>query len=307
MYYTTDTLNATEYKKGLAVTIMELTSLKTIKDLAQMFGFDFSKGLGQNFLTDSNVLDKISEAASGTEGVLEIGPGFGVLTKVLSRDFEKVVSVEIDKSLLPVLDYTLSECSNVKIINNDFMKINMQELLEEEFSSEKISVAANLPYYITTPIVTELIEGRYNLSNIVVMVQKEVAQRFCAKPGTKEYGAISVLCAFYTVPEIICTVPASSFYPKPKVDSAVVRMRVCEKPNTEVKDEKLFFKVVKASFAQRRKTLLNCLANGFRKDKDLIADVLNRAGIDVRIRGERLGIDEFAAISNIMYDEGGYM
>lgn len=277
---------------------MELTSIKTIKELKNMFGFAFSKGLGQNFLTDALVLDKIADAASGTDGVLEIGPGFGVLTKTLSENFEKVISVEIDKSLLPVLDFTLKDCDNVKIINSDFMKLNLNQLIENEFNSKKISVAANLPYYITTPIITTLLEGGYDIENIVVMVQKEVAQRFCAKPGTKEYGAISVLCAYYTEPEIVCNVLAGSFYPAPKVDSAVVRMRVCEKPNVLVKDEKLFFKVVKAAFAMRRKTLLNCLSNGFSKDKQIIENILTSIGIEPSIRGERLGINEFAKIAD---------
>lgn len=263
-----------------------------------MFGFAFSKGLGQNFLTDAAVLDKIADAASGTEGVLEIGPGFGVLTKTLSENFEKVISIEIDKSLLPVLDFTLAECDNVKIINSDFMKLNLNELIENEFDNKKISVAANLPYYITTPIITTLLEGGYDIENIVVMVQKEVAQRFCAKPGTKEYGAISVLCAYYTEPEIVVNVPAGSFYPAPKVDSAVVRMRVCEKPNVDVINEKLFFKVVKASFAMRRKTLLNCLSNGFSKDKQTVENILNSIGIEPSVRGEKLGIKEFALISD---------
>ena len=272
---------------------MELTSIKTIKELKTMFGFDFSKGLGQNFLTDPNVLHRIAEAASGTEGVLEIGPGFGVLTKELSETFDKVVSIEIDKSLLPVLNFTLTNCKNVKIINADFMKLNLKELIKTEFFDKKISVAANLPYYITTPIVTTLLEGGYDIENIVVMVQKEVAQRFCAKPGTKEYGAISVLCAYYTEPEIVCTVPAQSFYPAPKVDSAVVKMKVLDKPKVDVTNEKLFFKIVKASFAQRRKTLLNCLSNGFSKDKPTIEKILNDINIEPSIRGERLGIDEF--------------
>lgn len=283
---------------------MELTSIKTIKELKSMFDFAFSKGLGQNFLTDAAVLDKIADAASGTEGVLEIGPGFGVLTKTLSENFEKVVSIEIDKSLLPVLDYTLAGCDNVKIINSDFMKLNLKELIKNEFNSKKISVAANLPYYITTPIITTLLEGGYDIENIVVMVQKEVAQRFCAKPGTKEYGAISVLCNYYTEPEIVVNVPAGSFYPAPKVDSAVVRMRVLDKPSVLVDDEKHFFKVVKASFAQRRKTLLNCLSNGFSKDKETIKDVLEEVGIDATIRGERLGVSDFAKISDEMLKNG---
>ena len=281
---------------------MELTSIKTIKEIKTMFGFDFSKGLGQNFLTDKLVLEKIADAAGTTEGVLEIGPGFGVLTKELSSHFEKVVSIEIDKSLLPVLEFTLNECKNVKIINEDFMKLNLNELIKKEFNSKKISVAANLPYYITTPIITTLLEGGYDIDNIVVMVQKEVAQRFCAKPGTKDYGAISVLCNYYTNPYVVCTVPANSFYPAPKVDSAVVCMNVCDEPRVKVKDEKLFFKVVKASFAQRRKTLLNCLSNGFSKDKGLIEQILRSVGIDPGIRGERLGIEEFAKICDKFFE-----
>ncbi len=283
---------------------MELTSVKNIKSLAAMFGFDFSKGLGQNFLTNPDVLDSIAAAACGTEGVLEIGPGFGVLTKKLAQSFEKVVTVELDKSLLPVLDYTLSDFDNVKIINADFMKLDLNDVLKNEFDLKKISVAANLPYYITTPIITSLIEGRYSIDNIVVMVQKEVAERFCADPGTKEYGAISVLCRYYTVPEIICTVPSCDFYPSPKVDSAVVRLKVSDKPNTFTHDEKLFFKVVKASFAQRRKTLHNCLSNGLKLDKKTAGDVLAQAGIEPSVRGEKLGIDEFAAIANTLHEIG---
>ena len=178
------------------------------------------------------------------------------------------------------------------------MKLNLNELIKNEFDNKKISVAANLPYYITTPIITTLLEGGYDIENIVVMVQKEVAQRFCAKPGTKEYGAISVLCQYYTEPEIVVTVPAGSFYPAPKVDSAVVRMRVLEKPNVDVINEKLFFKVVKASFAMRRKTLLNCLSNGFKTDKQTIENILNSIEIAPTIRGERLGIKEFARIAD---------
>lgn len=283
---------------------MELTSIQNIKKLCTMFGFDFSKGLGQNFLTSAHTLEEICACAKGPKGVLEIGPGFGVLTKDLCKNFEKVVSVEIDKSLMKVLSYTLEDCKNVKIINEDFMKLNLKELIKEEFNNEKISVAANLPYYITTPIVTELIEGKYNIENIVIMVQKEVAERFCANPGTKEYGAISVLCAYYTNPSIVCKVPASCFFPAPKVDSAVVCMKVCDKPKVDVKDEKLFFKIVKAAFAQRRKTLLNCLSSGFKCEKAIIEEILNKSDIDPKIRGERLGIEEYAKICNVMHEYG---
>lgn len=277
---------------------MDLTSVKTIKELRNMFGFAFSKGLGQNFLTDASVLEKIADAASGTDGVLEIGPGFGVLTKALCENFEKVVSIEIDQSLLKVLDFTLDGYRNVKIINDDFMKLDLKALIAKEFDGKKISVAANLPYYITTPIITSLLEGGYDIDKIVVMVQKEVAQRFCAKPGTKDYGAISALCAYYTEPEIVCTVPASGFYPPPKVDSAVVCMKISDKPNVCVKNEKLFFKVVKSAFAMRRKTLLNCLSNGFSQEKKVIEEILLKIDIEPSIRGERLGIEEFALIAD---------
>jgi 16S rRNA (adenine1518-N6/adenine1519-N6)-dimethyltransferase len=277
---------------------MDLTSPKTIKALTAEFGFTFSKGLGQNFLTDPGVLDQIVEAAEPAEGVLEIGPGFGVLTCALAQAAEKVVSVEIDQRLIPVLQYTLGEFQNVKIIQDDVLKMDLQALLNTEFPGKKISIAANLPYYITTPIVTSLIEAKLPLKNIVVRVQKEVAQRFCAAPGTKDYGAITLLCQYYTAPSIITEVPAARFYPAPKVDSAVVRFAMLDKPRISVRDEKLFFRVVKAAFAQRRKTLLNCLASGFGADKAELTRLLEEAGIDPGVRGERLSIDEFGRIAD---------
>lgn len=279
---------------------MDLTSPRTIKEIAEKFGFGFSKGLGQNFLLDEAVLDKIADAAEIDGGVLEIGPGFGVLTKRLCETGKKVVSVEIDKRLIPVLDYTLSEFDNVKIVEKDIMKTDVRALIAEEFGGEKISVAANLPYYITTPIITKLIEEKLPLKNIVVMVQKEVAQRIAAEPGGKDYGAISVLCQYYTEPSLVTVVPAGSFYPAPKVDSAVLRMRVLDKPAVTVANEKLFFKTVKAAFAQRRKTLLNCIASGFGLDKQAVAEVLESVGIDPRVRGEKLNLAEFARISDAL-------
>ncbi|MBR4173598.1 MAG: 16S rRNA (adenine(1518)-N(6)/adenine(1519)-N(6))-dimethyltransferase RsmA [Clostridia bacterium] len=277
---------------------MDLTDIKTIREIEKKFNFGFSKGLGQNFLLDSSVLDKIADAAEIDGGVLEIGPGFGVLTKKLSEVAEKVVSVEIDRRLIPVLDFTLEGCDNVKIIEGDFLKIDAKSLIKEEFGDEKISIAANLPYYITTPILTGIIEARLPVKNIVVMVQKEVAERITAKVGTKDYGAISVLCNFYTKPRIVEIVPASSFYPAPKVDSAVLCMEVVEKPQVLVKDEKLFFKVVKSAFLHRRKTLANCLASGFGIEKSKISEMLSKLGIEPTIRGERLGLSEFAKISD---------
>lgn len=282
--------------------LMDLTSPRVIKEIAERFGFAFSKGLGQNFLLDESVLDRIVEAAEIDTGVLEVGPGFGVLTKQLAMTGKKVVSVEIDRRLLPILDYTLEEFDNVTVLEQDILKTDVKELIKNEFSDEKISVAANLPYYITTPIITRLIEEKLPLKNIVVMVQKEVAERICAKPGKKDYGAITLLCQYYTEPEIVCVVPAGSFYPPPKVDSAVLRMRVLDKPAVSVKDEKMFFRIVKASFAQRRKTLLNCLQSGFSAEKQRVSQVLLDIGIDPQIRGEKLGLEEFAKIADAFSD-----
>jgi len=283
---------------------MDLTSPRVIKDIATRFGFTFSKGLGQNFLLDSSVLDKIVEAADIEDGVLEVGPGFGVLTKHLAQTGKKVVSVEIDRRLFPVLDYTLEEYDNVTVLEKDILKTDIKKLLEEEFQGGRVSVAANLPYYITTPIITGLIESKLPLKNIVVMVQKEVAQRICAKPGKKDYGAITVLCQYYTEPEMVCTVPAGSFYPPPKVDSAVLAMRMRPEPAVKVKDEKVFFRVVKSAFAQRRKTLLNCLQSGFSADKETLSKVLEGIDISPQIRGEKLGLEEFAKIADAFLERG---
>lgn len=277
---------------------MDLTDIRTIREIEHKFGFGFSKGLGQNFLLDAAVLDKIIDAAEISEGVLEIGAGFGVLTKKLSENAKKVVSVEIDKTLIPVLQYTLKDCDNVKIIEGDFLKLDAKTLIKEEFGDKKISIAANLPYYITTPIITGIIEAKLPVKNIVIMVQKEVAERIVAKVGTKDYGAISVLCNFYTKPKIVEIVPNSSFYPAPKVDSAVLCMEVLDKPPVFVKDEKLFFKVVKSAFLHRRKTLLNCLSSGFNIEKSALSAMLNELGIEPTVRGERLGISEFAKIAD---------
>ncbi len=276
---------------------MELTEPRVIKDIAERFGFGFSKGLGQNFLLDKNVLEDIVMAAEPEEGVLEIGPGFGVLTKELAKASKKVVSIELDRRLFPVLSYTLEEFDNVKFIEGDVLKINLAKVLEEEFGGKPISVAANLPYYITTPIITMLLEGAFPIKNIVVMVQKEVAKRLCAAPGSKDYGAISVLCNYYTNSRIVTIVPSGSFYPAPKVDSAVVCMEVCDRPNVTVSDEKMFFRVVKAAFSQRRKTLLNCLTSSFGIDKQEVSARIEKCGINPGIRGEKLGIEEFAVLS----------
>ena len=278
---------------------MEFISPAVIKSIAEKYDFQFKKGLGQNFLTSQEVLEEIADAAEiDGGGVLEIGPGFGVLTNELAKRAKKVVACEIDARLIPILSDTLSEYNNIKIINRDILKTDVRALIDGEFGGEKISIAANLPYYITTPIITGVIEARLPIKNFVVMVQKEVADRIGAKPGTKDYGALSVLCRFYTEPEIISVVPAGLFVPRPKVDSAVLRMRFRDKPAVETKDERMFFRVVKAAFSQRRKTLLNCLASNFQSSKDELRELLLSVGIEPTRRGETLTLSEFAAIAD---------
>lgn len=283
---------------------MDLTSPRVIRSIQEKFGFTFKKGLGQNFLTSRDVLHEIVEAAEPEDGVIEIGPGFGVLTQELAQNSEKVVTIEIDERLIDVLDYTLSDYDNVKIVNKDVLKTNLKELIKEEFDGRKVSVAANLPYYITTPIITKLLEEKLPIKSIVVMVQKEVALRLAAKEGSKDYGAISVLCRYYTEPTVVTKVPASLFVPPPKVDSAVLKLEIREKPAVDVLDEKMFFKVVKASFAQRRKTLLNCLCSGFSVPKAQISSLLEGIDILPSRRGETLSIEEFKKISDVFTNEG---
>ena len=278
---------------------MKLTSPKAIKAIADMFGFTFKKGLGQNFLTSEDILEKIASAADCRGGgVLEIGPGFGVLTRELSKTAGKVVSLEIDERLLDVLEYTLDGCENVKVINRDVLKTDLRELIREEFGGEKISVAANLPYYITTPIISKLLEEQLPLKNIVVMVQKEVAVRMTAEPGSKDYGAITLLCRYFSKPEIITSVPAGLFVPPPKVDSAVLRLKMLDSPSVAANDEELFFKTVRAAFSQRRKTLLNCLSSYFSVPKQELSESLLKINIEPSRRGETLSIEEFAAVSD---------
>lgn len=282
---------------------MEFISPAIIKRIAADYGFQFKKGLGQNFLSSQEVLEEIAEAAEIEDsGVIEIGPGFGVLTNELAKRASKVVALEIDDKLIPILADTLSEYDNVKVINRDVLKTDMAALINEEFGGEKISIAANLPYYITTPIITTVIESRLPLNNLVVMVQKEVADRISAREGTKDYGAISVLCRYYTEPELIRVVPAGLFVPAPKVDSAVLKMKFRERPAVEVKDEKLFFRTVKAAFSLRRKTLLNCLAANFGRSKAELTEIMNSVDIDPRRRGETLTLEEFARLSDALVE-----
>ncbi|EOD00282.1 16S rRNA (adenine(1518)-N(6)/adenine(1519)-N(6))-dimethyltransferase RsmA [Caldisalinibacter kiritimatiensis] len=281
-----------------------LYSPKATKEIIEKYGFKFSKSFGQNFLIDKNILDKICEGANITkeDGVIEIGPGIGTLTQELCERAGKVVAVELDNRLIPILDETLFSYDNVKVIQGDILKIDIEDLIKTEFDNKKVKVVANLPYYITTPIIMKLLEERYNIEKIVVMIQKEVAMRIQAAPGGKDYGALSIAAQYYSNPQIIANVPKNVFIPKPKVDSAVIMLDVYSKPKFNVKDEKLLFKVVKAAFSKRRKTLVNALSSGgLGLEKDQIREILSKHDIDHRIRGEKLSIEDFIKISDAIY------
>lgn len=277
----------------------KLYSPKVMKYILDKYGFKFSKRLGQNFLIDGNIINKIADTAGLDEnsGVLEIGPGFGTLTQVLCSKAKKVVSIEIDKSLERVHKETLNY-DNLKVIYEDFMKIDVNKLIHEEFEGLDVKIVANLPYYITTPIIMKILEERYKISKIVVMVQKEVAQRLNSLPGSKEYGAITLAVQYRADTNIAMIVPNTVFMPRPKVDSAVIEFNILNTPRIEVQDEILLFNVIKASFGQRRKTLLNGLSNNLKISKDTVKEALANAGIDPGIRGETLGLNEFGRISD---------
>ena len=280
-----------------------LTDRGVIRELLTRHGFTFSKSLGQNFLINPSVCPRMAEAAVETDktGVLEIGPGIGVLTNELLKRAKRVVAVELDKRLLPVLDETLSEYDNLKIINADVMELDLNRLIEEEFAGMEVAVCANLPYYITSPIIMKLLEDRLPVSSITVMVQKEAAQRLCAEPGSRDSSAITAAVRYYCEPELLFHVSAGSFMPAPKVDSAVIRLRLRE-PAVHPKDEAAFFKVIRGAFAQRRKTVLNSLSSSLSIDKTALSDILCKAGVDSNARAERLTLQNFSDISDAVYE-----
>lgn len=285
----------------------ELTDPKIIKYLCQKYGFSFAKSMGQNFITDPAVpLTMAQTATDGAEGIIEIGPGFGTLTAPLALNAKKVVSIELDRRLEKVLAETLGGFQNVSFLWEDCLKVNLGELIKNEFDGMNVSVAANLPYYITTPIIMNLLESGLPFKKIVVMIQKEVAQRLCAQPATKDYGAISVATQYYSKPQIIMNVPSSSFIPAPKVDSAVVCMDILEKPSVSPKNEKLFFKLIKAAFSQRRKTLVNALSgSGAFGTKEEIAKAVEMQDFSPTVRGEALSIEDFCKLSDYFTEKGG--
>lgn len=281
---------------------MQLTNPTEIKSLLNRHGFRFSKAMGQNFLTAAWVPERIAaEAASDARtGVLEVGPGIGCLTAELSRTTQKVVAVELDERLRPILAETLSDCDNVELIFGDVLKLDLPTLVRERFTGLRPVVCANLPYNVTSPLLAAFLEAGC-FEEITVMIQREVARRLCARAGTADYGAFTVFTQWYAAPEILFDVPPGCFMPAPKVTSSVVRLRVRETPPVAVADEKLFFAVVRAAFNQRRKTLVNALGSGLSGyDKETIAAAVARCGFDPRIRGEALDIAGFAMVTNTL-------
>ena len=283
---------------------MNLCNPTELKALLNRHGFNFSKTLGQNFLIDKNVLNKIVSASELNENscVLEIGPGAGTLTRRLAETGARCTAVEIDKALLPILGETLAGFDNFNIINSDILKVDLKKLIKDEFDNKPFHVIANLPYYITTPIIMQILESRLPVVSMTLMVQKEVADRMCATCGSKEYGALSVAVQYYTIPTVICRAEPHCFIPQPKVASSVVHLKVSPTPTVTVSDEKKFFAIVKSSFGQRRKTLLNALSKSpyFSANKDSVRSALVQMGVDENIRGEKLSISQFAKLSELL-------
>jgi 16S rRNA (adenine1518-N6/adenine1519-N6)-dimethyltransferase len=286
----------------------DVATPKRTRDIIAKYGFSFKKSLGQNFLIDQNILRKIVSAAELDEskGALEIGPGIGALTQQLAQAAGRVTAVEIDDRLIPILRDVLVDKPNVDIEHGDVLKLNLKELIERQFAGlSGVSVVANLPYYVTTPILMKLLEEKLPLEHIVVMIQKEVAQRMAAKPGGKDYGSLSVAVQYYCEPELVCIVPHTVFIPQPNVDSAVIKLTVRQKPPVEVVDEAHYFRTVQACFAQRRKTIANNLTAFVGKaHRELLGPLLQSCGIDPSRRGETLSLAEFAALSGALLDAG---
>ena len=275
-------------------------------EVLQKYNFNFQKKFGQNFLIDTHVLDKIirESGVSKDDMVIEIGPGIGTMTQYLCENAREVVAIEIDKNLIPILEDTLSSYDNVTVINEDVLKVDIKKLAEEKNGGRPVKVVANLPYYITTPIIMGLFESHVPIDSITIMVQKEVADRMQEGPGSKEYGALSLAVQYYAKPEIVAIVPPNCFMPRPNVGSAVIRLTCHEKPPVEVKDEGFMFNLIRASFNQRRKTLVNGLTNAsfLSVTKDQVAEALEKMELSATIRGEALSLEQFAQLSNILKD-----
>lgn len=271
-----------------------------IKEILSRHGFHFSKALGQNFLINGSVCPRMA-AECGAEdcaGVIEVGPGIGVLTWELSQVAKKVAAIELDQRLFPVLEETLEGCDNVKIVPGDVMKLDLHRLIQEEFDGGPVCVCANLPYYITSPVILRLLEEELPLNAITVMVQKEAAQRLCAPPGTRECGAVSVAVHYRSAPKVLFPVGRGSFLPPPKVDSAVIRLDILKEPPVRVQDEEWFFKVSRAAFAQRRKTAANSISATLGLPKPQVEEALLHAGVQSNVRAERMNLEQLASLAN---------
>lgn len=278
-----------------------LSDIGTVRSILEKHGFTFSKALGQNFLINPAVCPEMAEEAvtSGNDGVIEIGAGVGVLTAELCKRAKKVVSIELDKRLLPVLDETLAEFDNFEVVNEDILKVDLHKLIKEKFSDcENVSVCANLPYYITSPVIMKLLEDKLPIKQIIVMVQREAADRLTAPVGSRESGAITVAVNYYAEAEKLFNVSKGSFVPSPKVDSAVIRLAIYGEPPIETKDEELFFRTVKAMFMQRRKTALNSVSAGHGIPKDTVAKALEMTGLDASVRAEKLTLTQLCEFTN---------
>lgn len=277
-----------------------LSDISTMKEILSRHGFTFSKALGQNFLINPSVCPRMAEmcGVDDESGVLEIGPGIGVLTRELAKRSKKTVAVELDTRLLPVLAETLADYPNASVVHGDVMKLDLHQLIKEEFPGMKVAVCANLPYYITSPVIMKILEEKLPITALTVMVQKEAADRICAKPGTRACGAVSAAVQYYAEPEILFQVSRGSFMPAPNVDSTVIRLNVREQPPVKLSDEAHFFRLIKAAFGQRRKTALNAVSSGMGLPKAEVAKAMERAGIAPTARAEQMTLEMLADFSN---------
>ena len=284
---------------------MNLTDISTVRGLCERHGFSLSKSFGQNFIVNPGVCPKIVEASGidGTSGVIEIGPGIGVLTKEIAKRAKKVVAIEVDERLPAILDETLAECPNVRLVMGDVLKTDLAALIREEFPGLRVAVCANLPYYITSPIVMKLLEEKLPIESITVMVQHEAAQRLCAEPGTREAGAVTYAVHYYAKPQLLFTVKPGSFFPPPKVTSAVIRLELHRERPVAPRDEAAMFRTVRAAFGQRRKTAVNSVSAGLGMPKDRVAAAFAAAGIEPAARAERIPLEGYAALSDALFPE----
>lgn len=283
---------------------MDLWNIKTIKYLFDKYNCNFKKSLGQNFLVSKWVCPKMVEMAGVDEksGVLEIGPGVGVLTVELAKKANKVVAIEIDEKLIPLLGETLSDYNNFEVIKGDVLKIDLHKIIEEKLSNQDVIVCANLPYYITSPIIMYLLESKLPIKSITIMVQKEVARRIVAKERTRDISVLSLAIQYYSEPTILFDVASGNFNPQPDVDSSVINLKLRSQPAVKVKSEKLFFKVISSAFAQRRKTAVNSIANSLGLKKDFVINLFENIGIDLNKRSENLSMEEFGRISDLLFE-----